>query len=175
MRFGRGLCHHWQIISIRYSGCVCDDDAEKWAELRSDIGTLFDERWKQLSWRKPDKESAPCWWLTNPHDEDRSHAPKLLSRSLATLRLELEQQRLATTAKILRERKTRGEQNSRAAEVIYSNEKIRRLVGGPDIEALLAPTAEALAMVQETCANLEKLVEAALQQVGVGNILHKPF
>ena len=46
----------------------------------------------------------PCWWLTNPHDEDHTQPPKLLSRSLATLRLELGQQRLATTSKILRER-----------------------------------------------------------------------
>ena len=113
-----------------------------------------------------------CWWLTNPHDEERTHPPKLLSRSLATLRLELQQQRLATTAKILREREARGEQNSRAAEVIHSNEKIWRLVGGPDPEALLAPTAEALALVQETCTSLEKLVEAGPRKLGFGNILY---
>ena len=90
-----------------------------------------------------------------------------MSCSLATLRLELQQQRLATTAKLLRERETRGEQNARAAEVIYSNEKIWRLVGGPDPQALLTPTAEALALVQETCASLEKLVEAS--KFGFGN------
>ena len=154
-------------------GVVCDDDNEKWAELRADVGSLSDERWKQLSWRKPDKESAPCWWLTNPHDEDRTHPPKLLSRSLATLRLELQQQRLATTAKILREREARGEQNSRAVEVIHSNEKIWRLVDGPVPEALLAPTAEVLALVQETCASLEKLVEARPRNFCFGKILHQ--
>ena len=153
-------------------GVICDDDNEKWAELRADLGTLADGRWTQLSWRKPDKESVPCWWLTNPHDDDRTHTPKLLSRSLATLRLELEQQRLATTSKILRERAARGEQNARSVAVIYDNEKIWRLVGGPDPEALLAPTAEALALVQETCTSLEKLVEAGPHKLGFGNIRH---
>ena len=156
-------------------GVVCDDDNEKWAELRADVGSLSDERWTQLSWRKPDKESAPCWWLTNPHDEDRTHPPKLLSRSLATLRLELQQQRLATTSKILREREARGEQNARAAEVLLSNEKIWRLVGGPDPEALLAPTPEALALVQETCVSLEKLVEAGPRTLALATTFIESF
>ena len=55
--------------------------------------------------------------------------------------------------------------------MIYDNEKIWRLVGGPDPEALLAPTAEALALVQETCSSLEKLVEAGPRKLGLGNIL----
>ena len=56
--------------------------------------------------------------------------------------------------------------------MIYDNEKIWRLVGGPDPEALLAPTAEALAFVQETCTSLEKLVEAGPHKLGFGNIRH---
>lgn len=86
--------------------------------------------------------------------------PKLLSRSLACLRLELNEQRTATTAKVLHERETRSAQNLRAAEVIHSNLNIWRMVGGPDPEALLTPTLEALAAVQDTCVHLEKLVEA---------------
>ena len=31
------------------------------AEFREDPGTLEQARWKQLSWRMPDKESSPCW------------------------------------------------------------------------------------------------------------------
>ena len=67
---------------------------------------------------------------------------------------------MATTSKVLHEREARTEQNLRAVEVIHGNEKIWRLVGGPDPEALLTPTAEALALVRETCLSLEKLVEA---------------
>ena len=142
-------------------GAVASEEPEKdFAEFREDIGTLHDERWKCLKWKRPDKESSPCWWLTNPHEEDRSQPLRLLSRSLATLRLELGQQRLATTSKILRERTARSEQNLRAAEVIHGNEKIWCFVGGPDPQALLTPTAECLALVRETCINLEKLVEA---------------
>ena len=142
-------------------GVVAGDEPEKhFAEFREDVGTLHDERWKTLTWRKPDKESGPCWWLVNPCDEDRTQPPKLLSRSLACLRLELQEQRVATTSKVKRERETRTEQNARAVEVIHSNEQIWRLVGGPPPEALLAPTAEALAAVSETCTHLQKLVEA---------------
>ena len=93
------------------------------AEFREDPGTLEQARWKQLSWRVPDKESSPCWWLTNASEEDRAQAPKLLSRSLATLRLELSAQRIATTTKIRREWEARSQQNSAAADVLHSNER----------------------------------------------------
>ena len=63
-------------------GVVAGDEPEKaFAEFREDMGTLHDERWKTLTWRRPDKESSPCWWLVNPCDEDRTQIPKLLSRS----------------------------------------------------------------------------------------------
>ena len=139
-------------------GTVAGEDPHKsFAEFREDLGCLHDERWKCLTWRQPDKESSPCWWLVNRHDEDRTQPPKLVSRSLACLRLELQQQRVATTSKIMHERETRSEQNSRAADVIHGNLAIWRLVGGPDPEALLTPTLEALALVTETCVHLEKL------------------
>ena len=106
-------------------GIVAGDEPDKClAEFREDTGTLHDERWKALTWRRPDKESCPCWWLINPCDEDRTQPPKLLSRCLACLRLELQQQRLATTSKMKREREVRTEQNARADDVIHSNEQI---------------------------------------------------
>ena len=142
-------------------GVVAGDQPEKdFAEFREDLGTLQDERWKSLTCRMPDKESTPCWWVVNVCDKDRTQPPKLLSRSLACLRLELQEQRLATTSKVKREREARSEQNARAVDVIHSNEQIWRLVGGPPPDVLLAPTAEALAVVSETCVHLEKLVEA---------------
>ena len=137
-----------------------DEPEKSFAEFREDMGTLKDERWKCLTWRRPEKESTKCWWIVNPCEEDRMQPPKLLSRSLACLRLELNEQRTATTAKVLHERETRSAQNLRAAEVIHSNLNIWRLVGGPDLEALLTPSLEALAAVQDTCVHLEKLVEA---------------
>ena len=52
-------------------GCVGGEEPEKdFAEFREDVGTLQDERWKCLKWKRPEKESEPCWWLTNPHDEE---------------------------------------------------------------------------------------------------------
>ena len=69
-------------------------------------------------------------------------------------------QRVATTSKVKLEREMRTEQHARAVDVIHSNEQIWKLAGGPPPEALLSPSAEALAAVSETCKHLERLVEA---------------
>ena len=62
-------------------------DGEKpeqlFANFREDVGTLADERWKQLAWKIPSSESSPCWWLVNATEPDKAQPPKLLSRSLA--------------------------------------------------------------------------------------------
>ena len=67
--------------------------------FRENLGTLADERWMGLAWRMPEKETSPCWWLTNSCDSDRTQAPKLLCRSLACMRLQVQSDRIATTAK----------------------------------------------------------------------------
>ena len=62
-------------------GVVAGDHPEKdFAEFREDVGTLHDERWKTLTWCRPDKESSPCWWLVNRTDQDRTQSPKLLKQ-----------------------------------------------------------------------------------------------
>ena len=41
-------------------GVVAGNEPDKaLAEFREDMGTLFDERWKSLTSRRPDKESSP--------------------------------------------------------------------------------------------------------------------
>ena len=69
------------------------------SEFRNDPGTMVEKRWRQLHWDMPTAEVAPCWWLTNPTD-DASAPPKLLCRSLVCLRLELNQARCASSAKL---------------------------------------------------------------------------
>ena len=82
-------------------GMVAGDKPDQpFAEFREDVGTLPDERWKQLKWTTPKSESSVCWWLVNGNDPDKTQPPKLLSRSLACLRLELGQQRITTSGKI---------------------------------------------------------------------------
>ena len=54
-------------------GAVASEEPEKdFVESREDIGTLHDQRWSCLKWKKPDNEDLPCWWLANPHEEDRT-------------------------------------------------------------------------------------------------------
>ena len=81
-------------------GNVSKDSEELFAAFREDVGTLADERWKQLKWTTPTSESSPCWWLVNPTCPDKTQPPTLLSRSSACLRLELGQQRIATSSRI---------------------------------------------------------------------------
>ena len=64
-----------------------------------DPGELLQMRWRELRWRLPKKETQPCWWIVNASNEDRSQAPKFLARSVATLRLELAQNRIASSIK----------------------------------------------------------------------------
>ena len=64
-----------------------------------DPGEILQMRWRELRWRLPKKETQPCWWIVNASNEDRSQAPKFLARSVATLRLELAQNRIASSIK----------------------------------------------------------------------------
>ena len=62
-------------------------DAEV-ADFREDPGTLEQRRWVKLDWTMPEDETKPCWWIVNPNDE-KTNPPRLLSRSLVCLHLEL--------------------------------------------------------------------------------------
>ena len=71
-------------------GCAPDADV---ADFREDMGTLEQRRWDKLERSAPADETTPCWWLMNPMEE-KTNAPRLLSRSLVCLRLELSATRL---------------------------------------------------------------------------------
>ena len=69
-----------------------DADDLKFSEYRQsgDLGLLSERRWeKEIAWAKPEKESAICWFVANAGVEDKEVQPKFLSRSLATLRVQL--------------------------------------------------------------------------------------
>ena len=78
-------------------GCAPDADV---ADFREDPGTLEQRRWKKLEWSAPADETTPCWWLVNPRDEI-TNSPRLLSRSVVCLRLELNATRYATSSKAM--------------------------------------------------------------------------
>ena len=69
------------------------DNEAALAQHREEPGALAERRWDSLSWTMPEKETDPCWWIVNATEEDKSKPPSMLSRSLACLRLELNQTR----------------------------------------------------------------------------------
>ena len=78
---------------------LCYDTALAHVRYLDDPGELSQMRWRELRWRVPEKETQPCWWIVNASNEDRSEAPKFLARSVAALRLELAQNRIASSIK----------------------------------------------------------------------------
>ena len=73
-------------------------------------------RWeREIAWAKPEKESAPCWFVSDAGVEEKDAVePKFLSRSLATLRVLLKNARLATSTKIQAEYEGRKQRNAKA-------------------------------------------------------------
>ena len=97
-------------------GCAPDADV---ADFREDMGTLEQRRWDKLEWSAPADETTPCWWLVNPMDE-KTNAPRLLSRSLVCLRLELSATRCATSVKLRLEWEKRLADNARAVAALQA-------------------------------------------------------
>ena len=141
-------------------GIVDGEEPElQFDDFRADLGTLAGKRWCRVTWSMPRKETDPCWWITNATETDATLPPKLLFRSLASLRLELEHLRMATTSKVRSEWEFRRKLNSEAADVIHTNENIWRMVDGPRPESLYEPSTGTLAAVRDACERLEELVE----------------
>ena len=99
-------------------------------------------------------------FLANAAEEDRSKAPKLLHRSLACLRIELGQSRIATSAKLKAEWERRSTDNSTAADVLHANAQVWKAVQGPAPEDLFRPTPQALLEARRAADDLEHIVTA---------------
>ena len=129
------------------------------AELFEDPGTLYDERYKKLAWRRPDKESAPFWWCDNKEDEERTQVPRFLNRSLACCRLHLTKQRQATLLDVVNEWQGRSEGNAEAVTALRISEALWLSIGGPHPDTLFAPKSEALLAVSQACGQLEVVAD----------------
>ena len=88
-----------RIALARGNVLLCYDNVPAHVRYLDEPGELSQMRWRELRWRLPEKETQPCWWIVNASNEDRSQAPKFLARSVATLRLELAQNRIASSIK----------------------------------------------------------------------------
>ena len=108
-------------------------------------------------WKKPEKESAPCWFVTNAGVVDQEAQPNFVYRSLAMLRIHLKTSRLATTGKIKQEHEHRKQKNLDAVAVLESNFKMWNFVAGPCLEHLKDPSEEALYYANEAKRELERI------------------
>ena len=98
-----------------------------------------------------------CWWVVNAAEEDRSKPPSLLSRSLACLRLELNQTRCATSLKLRQCYEKRADDNAQVVDVLHNNLHLWKHVGGPDPEQLFRPSAAHLADCRDAAERLGEL------------------
>ena len=128
--------------------------------LRTDAGTLEERRWRELEWEQPMDEACSCWWVANAYETDKSQATKLVCRSLAVLRLELQQNRIASTDKLKREWERRLDDNGRSVDVLLNNMHLWSHVDGPHPEDLRAPSEVALLEAKQCCEALARMAEA---------------
>ena len=137
---------------------VCETDLET---FRADPGLLSERRWKELEWVQPADESCACWFVANAHEPDRTQPVKLISRSLAILRLELQQSRVASTEKLCKEWERRHHDNKRAVDVLMNNLHLWNHVDGPHPEEdLREPEEVTLLAAKNCCGALARMVDA---------------
>ena len=131
-------------------GCAPDADV---ADFREDMGTLEQRRWDKLEWAAPVDETTPCWWLVNPTDE-KTNPPRLLSRSLVCLRLELSATRCATSVKLRLEWEKRLADNARAVAALQARRSLWHRADGPESDDLMQPTPVSLEAAQQAATAL---------------------
>ena len=117
------------LLSTGYDCCGAAVSEDDLAALRADMGTLAERRWSCLEWDMPNDEACSCWWVAtvdgidgimppradnqdpskrfknvavnwNACDPDKNQPVKMVCRSLAVLRLELHNSRVASTDKL---------------------------------------------------------------------------
>ena len=115
--------------------------------------------WRRQAWEWPEDETAACWWIANYADEDKNKEVKLICRSLACMRMELHQSRLATTAKLRAEWDRRLERNAAAVDVLNSNRGLWLSANGIDPESLRTPSESAMEHCHRTAELLNKMLD----------------
>ena len=67
---------------------------------------------------------------------------------------------MASSSRLRQTYEKRAEDNSRAVDVLHSNQHLWKHVCGPEPESLFAPSAENLEKCREACERLERMREA---------------
>ena len=101
-------------------------------------------------------------WIANYGEEDKTKEVKLICRSMACVKMELHQARLATSAKLRAEWDRRLDKNSAGVDILNSNLQLWTKAGGTDPETLASPTE----IMLEHCAKTVEVLQAMLQKHG---------
>ena len=117
---------------------------------------MQEERWLKIDWKKPTKETDPCFWLVNKSEPDKTKPPALACRSLACLDLELQQSKCATSLKLRTAYDNRSNDNAIAADILRKS-RLWAQLGGPSPETLFSPSRAALDRCSACVIALEEL------------------
>ena len=120
-------------MNFKFFGSGCEVTA-----FIQEPGKIRERRWETYPWCLPDTEIHGCWWLTNPRD-DADSVPKLVWKSLVSLRIELRQTHVATPSKIYEERTRRKETNENIRKLLSENPQWRVSAGRRQLGHVLHP------------------------------------
>ena len=128
--------------------------------FRESPGTLEEKLWRRYKWEfPPATETKSCWWIANVDDDDQTRDARMICRSLACLRMELCETRVATTEKLRKEWEKRLENNAVAVDRLQENRDLWMSAGGPDPETLATPTLQQLDEVVRVVSTLDAMLE----------------
>ena len=128
--------------------------------FRESPGTLEEKLWRRYKWEFPPiDETKSCWWIANMDDDDQTRHARMICRSLACLRMELCESRVATSDKLRKEWEKRLENNAMAVDRLQENRQLWLSAGGPDPEMLGTPTPQQLEDVAKTLGTLDAMLE----------------
>ena len=82
-----------------------------------------------------------------------------MSRSLALVKIELSQNKVASTSKLRREFEKRAAANAEATTILHNNHHLWKSVGGPWPDDLFRPSPSDLEKAQQCCEVLEHMTE----------------
>ena len=130
--------------------------------------------WKRYKWEfPPADETQSCWWVVNMEDDDQTGGAKMICRSLACLRMELCNSRLASSLRLRQEWDKRLENNSLAVDRLQGNRDLWLRAGGCDPELLASPTECHLEKVSRTVGTLDAMLEKQGPTAGLDSFVEE--
>ena len=99
----------------------------------------------------------------NAADKDKKQPPKVLKRSLAVLRIEFSEKKLATSAALRGEYENRASNNIRGSEILKKHQVLWTHVGGPMPDDCMNPDNSIIDKARECAQVLQRMTEGDQQ------------